>query len=230
MESKVTAIILAAGSGARMNLEKTKQRLTLNGETVLHRATRSFSECKKINNIIVVTRADEIDFARAELSDLDKITNIVVGGQTRAESAKIGFSFVDKDTELVAIHDAARCLVTCEMIEAVISDAKRCGAATAASMVYDTVKTVNNDNNIINTVDRSTLMTVGTPQIFKRELYEKALDSEQNTSDITDDNMLLERIGVMPHCTDVGRYNIKITTQEDLLYAKYILEENKNEF
>ena len=230
MGNKVTAIILAAGNGARMKLPVTKQRLKIDGETVLRRAVRAFSECDKIDSVIVVTRADEIDFAKAELSGLNKITKIVIGGKTRADSAKIGFSYVDVDTKFVAIHDAARCLVTGKMIEAVISDAEKYGAATASAKVYDTVKTVDTDNNIVNTVDRSALVAVGTPQIFKRELYEKALIAVQDLSKFTDDNMLLENIGVMPHCTDTGRYNIKITTEEDLLYAKLILEEKINEF
>ncbi len=229
MKTNVTAIILAAGTGSRMQLEKTKQQLILNGESVLRRAVRAFEECDKISSIIVVTREDEVDFAKEELSSLSKVENIVVGGSCRQESAKIGFSYVEDICEYVAIHDGARCLVTGRMIEAVLQDAIEYGAATASCKVYDTVKQVDENGNIVNTVPRDSLAMMQTPQIFKKELYKEALKAVNSFDGVTDDNMLLEKIGVMPHCTDTGRYNIKITTKEDFAYANYILKEIKNE-
>ena len=229
MKNNVTAIILAAGAGTRMQLLKTKQTITICGESVLLRAVRAFSQCEAISSIIVVTRADELSFAKSELSALPKVENIVVGGECRQASAKIGFSYVSQECEYVAIHDAARCLVTDKIIQDVLCDAMKYGAATASSKVYDTVKVLNEEQNIIKTLPRDTLALMQTPQIFKTELYKKALESINSFDGITDDNMLLERIGIMPHCTDTGRYNIKITTKEDLSYANYILKEIGNE-
>ncbi len=229
MNTNVTAIILAAGTGSRMQLDITKQRLLVNGESILYRAVKVFSECEKITSIIVVVREDEISFAEEELTSLKKIIKIVPGGKCREESAKIGFDFVPENTEYVAIHDGARCFVTAEIIEAVLSDAEKYGAATASCKVYDTVKAVDENNNIIKTVPRDSLMRAETPQIFKKELYKKAIDATLSFENVTDDNMLLENISVMPHCTDTGRYNIKITTVEDLSYANYILKEIRNE-
>ena len=223
MNTCVCAIILAAGSGSRMKLDITKQRILLGDESVLARTVRIFDSCDSIDSIIVVTRADEVDFARNAVSGFSKVCGVVIGGETRAESARLGFLEIPENTDYVAIHDAARCFITPDMIEAVVSDAKKYGAATASARVTDTVKTVNRDSFISETVDRNTLVTVQTPQIFRADLYKKALGSYDGGLNITDDNMLLELIGVKPYCTDTGKHNIKITTIDDLDFANYLL-------
>ena len=121
-ERFVSAIILAAGSGSRMGGEVTKQKISVLGKSVLRRSVEAFQSCDDIFEIIIVTRADELDFAKAEINGCNKVTKIVRGGSTRAESAALGFACVDERTEFVAIHDAARCLVTGEDISKVVSD------------------------------------------------------------------------------------------------------------
>lgn len=223
-KNKTTAIILAAGSGKRMNLLVTKQRLTVAGESILKRTLRAFDACEDVDFIVLVTRADEMDFAKEESSEISKLCDIVVGGEVRAESAAIGFSRIPEQTAFVAIHDGARCLITPKMISAVISDAKKYGAATAAARVTDTVKKIDRDGNILTTCDRDFLVTVQTPQVFKTELYKEAVSKiNVKSSAITDDNMLMENIGVAVHCTDVGKTNIKITHRSDIRYAEFIL-------
>ena len=228
MSYRVAAVILAAGSGSRMKLGVTKQKILLGTESVLHRVVRIFNDCRVVNSIVVIVRADEVDFAKEELKNFDKVQKIAVGGDFRFESAKIGFSLIDENTDFVAIHDAARCFVTGEMIEAVVSDAVKYGAATAAASVTDTVKTVDSDGKIVGTVDRNSLMLVQTPQIFGVELYRKAINSiSVDDESITDDNMLVERIGGKIHCTDTGKYNVKLTHKEDLEYAVFLLNGEK---
>ena len=224
MNKHVTAIILAAGSGNRMNLNVTKQRIMIGSESVLHRAVRIFNSCADINSIIVVVRADEENFAKQETSEFEKVVKITVGGKTRAESASLGFGLIDSQTELVAIHDAARCFVSAEMISAVIRDAELYGAATASCKVTDTVKKVNSDGFIESTLSREELRCVQTPQVFRADLYKKAIVGvDFSDSSITDDNILLERMGIFPHCTDTGKYNIKITTQDDVALANFLI-------
>ena len=228
MSYRVAAVILAAGSGSRMKLGVTKQKILLGTESVLHRVVRIFNDCRVINSIVVIVRDDEVDFAKEELKNFDKVQKIAVGGDFRFESAKIGFSLIDENTDFVAIHDAARCFVTGEMIEDVVSDAVKYGAATAAASVTDTVKTVDSDGKIVGTVDRNSLMLVQTPQIFGVELYRKAINSiSVYDESITDDNMLVERIGGKIHCTDTGKYNVKLTHKEDLEYAVFLLNGEK---
>lgn len=223
MNSGVCAVILAAGSGSRMNLNTTKQKIQLGTESVLRRSVRIFDSCDSIDSIVVVCRADEVEFAEKETQCFSKVCSVVVGGDTRVESAKIGFSAIPEDAEYVAIHDAARCFITADMISAVVFDAKKYGAATASAKVTDTLKLVDENKNITKTVDRSVVVAVQTPQIFRVDLYKKAIDACKLCEGVTDDNMLLELIGIAPHCTDTGKSNIKLTTVEDLAYANYLL-------
>lgn len=228
MKKYVTAIILAAGSGSRMNLNTTKQKLILGGESLLRRTVSVFERCEDITSAIVVSREEEMDFARAELRDFDKVKAIVSGGATRLESAFRGFCQVDEKTEFVAIHDAARCFVTERMISEVLRDAITHGAATASSDVTDTIKIIGFDGKIEKSLSRNALRAVQTPQIFRIDLYTKAMrDVDLSDASITDDNMLLERVGVHPFCTDIGKENFKITTVDDLLFAKYLLKEEE---
>ena len=228
MSERVVAVILAAGCGSRMRLGVTKQRIVIGDESVLRRTVRIFNDSSAISSIVVVVRKDEMNFAEEELLCFDKVAKITVGGETRFESAKIGFALAEDFADYVAIHDAARCFVTDEIIKAVVSDAIKFGAATAASAITDTVKTVDSDGMICGTVDRNSLMLVQTPQVFRSELYKKALlSADVNDSAITDDNMLVERIGGKIHCTDTGKYNIKLTHKEDLDYADFLLNGEK---
>ncbi len=219
----ITAIILAAGSGSRMSSDTTKQRMCLLGESVLRRSLRAFSSCDKISSIVVVCRADEVDWAREELSSFSKVCAIISGGKTRAESAKLGFASIPAESEFVAIHDAARCLITEENISRVIDAAIKYDAATAGSFVTDTVKQLDGDM-ISSTLPRERLFIAHTPQIFKCSLYSEALEKSGADGKITDDNMLIESIGIKIHPVDTGKNNIKLTTPEDIAYAEYVIE------
>lgn len=220
----VAAVILAAGSGQRMNIGTTKQQLQIAGKTVLRRALEAFEACPDVTSITVVIRDGEQNFAKEQISGLTKINCIITGGKTRAESAKIGFGSIPSDSDLVAIHDAARCLIRPSDISAVVNDAKMHGAASAAMRVTDTVKLVDTQGFVTDTPDRDHVMLATTPQIFKTEMYARALRAVGSVdSGITDDNMLLERAGYRVYCTDTGRENIKITHSDDVEYAEFIL-------
>ncbi len=225
----VSAVILAAGQGNRMDMEATKQTLSILDKTVLYMATEAFENCDIIDDIIIVARNEELDFAHRETKDFKKVKKIVVGGESRAESAKNGFLALNCKAEYVAIHDAARCLVSNEIITRVVRDAFEYGAATASTPITDTVKVIDESGKIKSTVNRSTLCAIQTPQVFKTDLYRKALESVKTLDEsITDDNMLLERIGVYPYCSKTGRGNIKITVKEDIEYAKFLLNGDKH--
>ena len=227
MGNSVTAIILAAGSGSRMNIDRTKQQLIINGESVLRRSVRIFNECEAITSIIVVARKDEIEFAKNETAGLEKVIEIVEGGSTRAASAKCGFLYA-KDTDYIAVHDAARCLILPCDIDRVVSYAYKFGAATAAAAVTDTVKKCDAEGDILCTVDRSGLYTVSTPQVFSCDLYKKALEIVDISECITDDNMLMENIGVSVRAVELSSVNLKITRPDDVALAEYIISRREN--
>ena len=120
--NKSCAIILAAGLGTRMGSDITKQRMMIGNRTVLYRTVRAFQLCIDVDTIVVVARAEEVDDIRADLAGLDKVVRIVAGGSCRAESAIRGFATIPDDTALIIIHDGARCLITTEQIEKVITE------------------------------------------------------------------------------------------------------------
>ena len=221
----VCAIILAGGIGSRMRSDTTKQRMTIFGKTVLYRAVEAFQLCQDVDSIVVVSREEEIDFAREELAGIDKQHRIVPGGAVRAESARAGFAAIPDGTAFVAIHDAARPMISPEAISGVIAAAKSTGAATAVSVVTDTIKRVDDNGMIVETLSRDTLRRAETPQIFSVSLYKRACEACGAAASVTDDNMMLESIGVPVKTVDVGRTNIKITTPEDIKYIEFLLGE-----
>ena len=224
---RTSALILAGGIGSRMQSDKTKQFIEIFGKTVLERTLLSFDKSELIDEIILVVRADELDDAQKALDSLSlgKSVRITVGGACRAESAKNGFLASDSAMDFVAIHDAARCLITPEMRDKVVEMAHKTEAATAVSSVYDTVKLIDESGKIVSTVPRSSVVRAQTPQVFSRALYERALRECEYLGDITDDNMLVERLGAQIYAVDIGPTNVKITTRDDLTLAKNILTE-----
>ena len=224
MGNKVYAILLAAGSGSRMGSRVTKQMMMLGNQTVLQRTLGAFDRCDMVDGIILVCRADEVSAVREQVSLYPrKVLDIIPGGATRAMSARIGFEAVSRNCDFVAIHDVARCLIRPEEIDAVIREAISVGAAGAACHVFDTLKVVDSDSNIVSTIDRSTVRCAMTPQVFSCELYSRGLEACQSFDGITDDNMLMEAIGVSVRAVEVGKENVKITTTDDLNYAEYVL-------
>ena len=222
-EKRVCAIVLAAGVGERMQSETTKQRINILGRPVLYYALAAFEACDDIDDIVVVTRSDEIGFVTDTARGMEKVRSVITGGACRAESAMLGFAAIPDGTAFVAIHDAARALITPENISAVVAGAMVSGAASAVSLVTDTIKVVDNNGVIVSTVDRATLRRAETPQIFSVELYRRAIKNADMSAHITDDNMLLEHIGVAVSAVDVGRENVKITMPDDLRYAEFLL-------
>ena len=224
-EVRVCAILLAGGSGSRMDIGQTKQTLLLKGKSVLLRSLEAFENCNDITDIVLVIKEGEEEFAASEAKDILKLRKIVVGGKSRTQSARNGFFAIDFPCDFVAIHDVARCLIIPKMITKVVEDAINYGAATASSVVVDTVKRISSDGFIVATENRAELRLAGTPQIFRYNFYLKAMSQNDiNVFEITDDNMLMEKIGIPVYMTDIGKGNIKITHAEDLNMAEYLLE------
>ena len=225
---RVCAVVLAAGSGKRMQSDLTKQRMTVLGKTVLRRTLEAFERSEAVCGIVVVSRADELEFAAAEAAGISKLISVVEGGACRAESAARGFYAIPEGYDFVAVHDAARCLILPYDIDRVVSYAYKFGAATAAAAVTDTVKKCDAEGDILCTVDRSGLYTVSTPQVFSTALYQKALDAVDISESITDDNMLMENIGVSVRAVELSSVNLKITRPDDVALAEYIVSRREN--
>lgn len=227
LSNLTAAIILAAGVGSRMGCEKTKQTIEIAGKSVLKHTVLAFDKAKSVDEIIVVCRKNETEFVNKELQNTKKKTSVIIGGKNRAESAIFGFRAISDDVKYVLIHDAARCLITPDEIDSVAEACYRFGAATASQEVSDTVKLCQ-DKKIIKTVPRRNLRLMQTPQAFSTEIYAKAIENAAALDEtVTDDNMLVENIGISPYCVDTLPTNIKITTSYDLELAEFILSKRK---
>ena len=226
---RVTAVILAAGQSARMCSGISKHLINICGDTVLCHSIKAFEHADSISSIIVVARADEINTVEELTKKYSKVVSVIPGGDSRAESARLGFLAASELCEFVAIHDAARCLITPEMVNEVVTSAFIHGAATAVSLVYDTVKYTDEDRYIVDTLPREKLFLAATPQVFDCKLYAEALNSALDYTSKTDDNSILESAGVCIYPVDTGRNNIKVTTSEDLELAEFILSKRQKE-
>lgn len=221
-----SAVLLAAGSGRRFSDDTAKQFAVIAGESVLVRSAKLFEESEDVQEIVVVTRETDIPGVRNILkkAGIAKVTRIVAGGDTRQESAKIGFDAVNPEADFVAIHDAARCLCTPQMLEAVLESAFVNGAAAAACRNTDTLKRTNGTDLVTETLERENTWRVQTPQVFKADIYRAAsytCAKEHFTA--TDDCALCEHVGFPVHLVDCGPMNIKITYPEDTVIAEAIL-------
>jgi 2-C-methyl-D-erythritol 4-phosphate cytidylyltransferase len=216
-----TAIILAAGNGTRMKADKSKLLLEINGKTVIERTVNTFSNIADIDDIIVVVRETDIPLYENVLSKYN--ISYCIGGSTRQESVSNAVETVD-NADMLIIHDGARPLVTENEISNTLRVAQEKGAAAVGVKVKDTIKVIDRNNKIINTPQRSSLIAIQTPQIFRFDKYVEAmkLAKEQN-KDFTDDCKLLENAGEDVFVVDGEYTNIKITTPEDIPVAESIL-------
>ena len=216
-----TAIILAAGNGTRMKADKSKLLLEINNMTVIERTVKTFSSIDEIDNIIVVVRESDIPLFKEVLSKYN--VTYCIGGSSRQESVSNAIKAIYA-CDMLIIHDGARPLVSTKEITATLNAAKKYGAAAVGVPVKDTIKVIDKDNKIIDTPERSSLIAIQTPQIFKFDKYVSAMNlATQQGKDFTDDCKLLENMNESVYVV-IGEYsNIKITTPEDIPTAVSIL-------
>lgn len=219
------AVVLAGGNSTRMGEGISKQQLLLRGIPVIVHTLLAFENTEEISEIVLVAKKDELPLYEnyREQFGLTKFRRIVEGGATRQESAARGFAAISEQTEFVAIHDGARCLVTSKEIGEVCEGAYRFGAATAAVAATETVKREKN-GFIEETVDREHVYLARTPQVFGANLYRAALAmAKKDNITVTDDCGLVEHIEHPIRLVPCSADNIKITTPNDILHATAIL-------
>lgn len=229
-----SALIVAAGSSSRMNNPNcTKQMTLLDGIPVVVRTLLAYEASDSIDEIVVAAKPDEMPlysiFKRKY--SLGKLTAVVAGGSTRQESVLAALEASSPKAKFFAIADAARCLIEANDIDKVCRVAYKTGAATAATRAVDTVKISDSPSvlsNISSTPERSCTWLAQTPQVFGANIYRAAAYSAKDESFTgTDDNSLVERIKYPVCLVECDRCNIKITTPDDLLYARLIIAKRK---
>jgi len=221
-----SAIIPASGRGRRLDRPYNKAFLPLAGKPMVVRTLNVFQNCAAIDEIILVVSRDEVDQASQLVREhgISKVAAVTPGGEVRQDSVRNGLSQVSPDSEIVAIHDAARPLVTEEIIVASIEAARAHGAAIAAVPVVDTIKTSLDGRYVSGTLDRSSLYAVQTPQTFERGLIEAAYERAAADRFVgTDDASLVERLGKPVAIVEGSYENIKVTTPPDVGTAEAVL-------
>jgi 2-C-methyl-D-erythritol 4-phosphate cytidylyltransferase len=221
----VAALITAAGAGVRMGGPIPKQYLLLNGVPILARTLMAFEKHPLVDRIVVTVPPGDEERCHSEVLqpfDLKKVVEVVAGGETRQVSVHNGLLRLE-DTDIVAIHDGVRPLVSAEVITATVRAAESTGAALACVPVSDTVK--KRTGAFLETIPRADLWLAHTPQIFRTSLILEAHAKALEEGFIgTDDAMLVERLGHPVQVVEDSRDNIKITTSEDLELAGMLLE------
>ena len=220
------AIIAAAGQGTRMGGERAKQFLNLAGIPVIIHTLKAFEQCDVIQEIIVVLAvADEIGFLPlAGQHGLRKVRKVVRGGLTRAESVLRGLEAVDEATaEIVAVHDGVRPFVTSEEITRTVEAARAHDAAILVASLTDTIKEVEH-GKVRRTTDRAQLRRALTPQCFRYSLLRRAYEqADVLDPELTDESVLVERLGAEVAIVEGNPRNIKITRPEDIAAGEAIL-------
>ena len=220
------AIIAAAGQSSRMGGKRAKQYLELAGIPIIIHTLQAFEACEAIQAIILVLpEADMNDFSvLAQSYKWAKLRAIVPGGATRASSVWNGLQTVTlNDSDIVAVHDGSRPLVTTAEIVQTIRAAETSGAAILAAPIVDTVKEVQ-EGSVVRTIPRERLCRALTPQCFRYSILRRAYEAaDLLDASLTDESALLERLGVPVTIVEGGSQNIKITRPEDLLIAEALL-------
>jgi 2-C-methyl-D-erythritol 4-phosphate cytidylyltransferase len=225
---KVFAIIPAAGSGTRLGGKIRKQFLPLKGKPIIVHTLQRFEHCADVDEVIVaVPESDIVDIeALITRFRLHKVSKAIVGGQKRQDSVRNALKLiVARDSDIILVHDAVRPFVESKQISQVIKASKEHDAAVVAVQPKDTIRRSAGGGFFDQTVDRTALWLVQTPQAFKAKLLLKAFDrAYKERFYSTDEAALVERLGVKARIVEGSYDNIKITTQEDLELGALILE------
>ena len=223
-----SVVIVSAGRGSRMKADINKQFLKLQNKEVIAHTIDKFYNNENIGEIIVVVREDEAEFFKINIIEKYGYKNIKIafGGSERQDSVYNGLKMVDENCKIVLIHDGARPFVNNETIDNAIESAKENKCVIVGVPVKDTIKVIDENNNVCDTPDRSTLWSIQTPQVFDYSLIMKAHEKAREDNYYgTDDSMLMEYFGQKVKVVEGSYNNIKITTTEDLKIGEEILRD-----
>jgi len=220
---KTGILLLAAGSGSRFGGAVPKQYVEVGGKAIILHTLAHLALEPRISVVQpVIAKGDDV-FARllADSSFPFLILPSVIGGAERSISMQRGLAALPHDIELVGVHDAARPLPSKALLSDVLDMAERFGAAVPGLSVHDTIKRVDADGKVLETPDRRTLRAVQTPQVAKRDWFEKAIALESERLHLhTDDASLLEAAGFDVYISRGEARNRKITTMADMAWLK----------
>lgn len=226
---RACAVIVAGGKGKRINAGINKQFIEINGKPIIYYTLKAFQIHEDIKNIVLVAAPEEVEYCKREIVGkygFSKVTHIVPGGTERRDSVFNGLKTVE-NSEIVLIHDGARPFVNSDIITQGIKFASLYGASSCSVSPKDTIKIRDKNGFSMDTLNRNALACVQTPQCFKYDIiYNCHKRSQELENSFTDDTSIVEYFGHHVYLYSGDYRNIKITTPEDLLIAKSLLEES----
>jgi len=224
---KVACIVPSAGKGKRLGCGQDKPFVTLGGKPILANTLKALESCKFIDDIIIVVSGNKLKACSKLVKKYKfrKIYAIVRGGKKRFDSVKNGLSKI-KNASFILIHDGARPFIDRKLIKKVFVAAKKYGAALCATASKQTLKSINRNLFIKETLERKFVWEAQTPQAFKKDLITKAYKKSKNRN-ATDDSYLVEKLGHRVKIVKGSCRNIKITTPEDLTLARAFKKKGK---
>lgn len=215
-------VLVAAGSSRRMGFDKVL--IPLAGEPLVVHSLRAFEQCHDVTEIVVVHSRDREAETRKALESARKIAQFVAGGESRQESVRKGLELVTAD--FVAVHDAARPLVTPAFVSRCFEVAIEHGAASAAEPVTDTLQRVDDAGRCVEVIDREGLWRMQTPQIFRTSELRRACEAVASSGvDMTDETSAIHRIGGAVFVVENPEWNFKVTVPRDVAVAEFILQQ-----
>ena len=223
-----TAIIAAGGKGLRVGGTQPKQFVPLAGRSMLWYTLDRFSKSAFIERIILVVPETDIEYCQQRFgSEFRKLGRIVAAGEERHQSVAAGLEATDEGAEYILVHDGARPFVSADLIKRVVMETVAHGAAIAATPAKETIKVVDS-SFVISTPNRETLWCAQTPQGFRRQLLVEARSTPAPLFIPTDESMLVEQLGVPVRIVQGEDTNIKITTQADMQWAEWSIQQKDN--
>ena len=227
MPQSVAVIICAAGGSRRFGGKRKKPFVDVAGRAVFLRSVELFANRDDVKQILLAIAPEDEELVNVKWEPNLAFYNVKIylGGAERFDTVKKALELINNDIDLVAVHDAVRCCLTKQWIDAGFAAAAKTGAAILACPVAATIKQAK-DNTIIKTVDRAGLYEAQTPQVFKADLLKKAYENllKLDKSKISDDAQLVEALGEKVSIVETDPSNIKITRQSDIAIAEAILK------
>ena len=222
----IAAIVAAAGLGVRMGNSTPKPYLLLAGKPILAHTLGAFEKIKEVQEVTLVVHPEELDYCQDKVISpygFKKVLRLVPGGKERQDSVYNALKALkhEDDLEIVLVHDGVRPFITGEQVRRVIQAARSHGGAVLGLPAQDTLKTVNAEGEVRQTLERRDIWQIQTPQAFRKELLLRAHQRALEDNFIgTDDSVLLERMGVKVQIVPGSTRNLKITTPDDLVMAE----------
>ncbi|NLB53988.1 MAG: 2-C-methyl-D-erythritol 4-phosphate cytidylyltransferase [Syntrophomonadaceae bacterium] len=232
MDNNLRVVVAAAGSGRRMGSKVKKQYLLLDHKPILSYCIEVLENSPLVEKIIIVAHPQEVEYCKKEIAEkygYQKVDQVVAGGPERQDSVYEGLKVLGSDTVWAAVQDGARPFLTAELLKNLFEAAVIYGAAIPGIMAGDTLKKIDQEGMVVQTLARSTIAAVQTPQVFDyhklMSAYERAL---QDNFHATDDAALYEKYAGPVKVINGDPANIKITHPQDLLWAEAVINARKN--